>query len=144
MAPRGGSGNGAQAAVVAMVQGRSPMPAAPAAPAPPATIPGALTAAPPSGPATSLPAPVITRNAAAQTLNSGAGTAAIGGPLAASPATQVTTSPASTSHTQLVENASSLPYGATSGASESGSFPYFALHVVDDYSGIDVFPGQYQ
>ena len=73
MAPRGGSGSGAQPAVSAMVLGHSPRPSAPTAPAPPPTIPGLFTGSTPTGAASSFPAPVITRNAAAQGLNSGTG-----------------------------------------------------------------------
>ena len=73
LTPRGGSGSGALPIASAMVQGHSPMPSASSAPATPPTIPGLFTGVSPTSPTPSFPAPVITRNAAAGSLNGGAG-----------------------------------------------------------------------
>ncbi|MGP0063971.1 MAG: RHS repeat-associated core domain-containing protein [Isosphaeraceae bacterium] len=140
MAPRGGSGGGAQPVVSAMVLGHSPRPAPPAAPAPPATIPGALTGGSQPTSAPSIPAPAITRNAAAQSLSSGAGSTSA----STSPTVVSTTTPTTTVPTTIAENHSSLPSSSVAGGSAQFSFPYFQLYTLDEYSGVVLYPGQYQ
>ncbi len=132
-APRGGSGSGAQSTTVAAIQGHSPRPKASAPPALPPTIPGALTASPPTGPATSLPAPVITRNPAAQTLNGTPGpmTSGGGGPTVSS---------------AIAENPSSIPDPQTIGGVDNPlvEFPYFPLYTLDYIQGTVLFPNGYE
>ncbi len=114
---RGGSGNGAQASTAAAIQGHSPRPTAPAPPALPPTIPGALTSGPPTGPASTLPGPVITRNAPAQ--NSRAQAVPNGdGPMTSA---------------AIAENPSSTPDPRTIGGVDDPlvEFPYFPLYTLD-------------
>jgi RHS repeat-associated protein len=126
---RGGSGNGTQPFVMAALQGRTARPTAPAPPAAPATIPGVLLPGPVAGP---TPGPVITRNAAAQSLNGAA--------------RQLASSTASGAPASIVENASSAPDTATSGAlnSPQSQFSYFPLYTLDYFQGNVLFPGGYQ
>jgi hypothetical protein len=143
MAPRGGSGGGALPAVSAMVMGHSPQPSAPPAPTPPATIPGVLTGGTPAGATSTLPAPVITRNAAAQGLNAGAGSTSGTGSSTTNPSGIVSTG---TGTAHIVESLSSIPSTSSAGglAPDVESFPYFQLYTLDDHSGVVLYPGQYQ
>ena len=141
--PRGGSGNGAQAITIALVAGRGGRPQAPPPSTGPATIPGYLASPPPaSASGNSVPAPVVTRNAAASQLgqggagSSGSAAAAAGVPSSGSPG----------SPTIVAENPSSRPSstaGNGSGFSQM-SFPYFPLYVNDENNGIVLFNGQTQ
>jgi hypothetical protein len=73
MAPRGGSGNGAQAATIALVAGRGGHATTQAPPSAPATIPGYLAPHPYQGPSFLGSSPGVTRNAAARDLVQGGG-----------------------------------------------------------------------
>ena len=134
MPTRGGSGSGAQSTTVAAIQGHSPRPKAPAPPSLPPTIPGALSAGPPTGPATNFPAPVITRNGAAQSLQGDGGAIPDvgGGP------------GAFTGSSIIPENASSLPYSPSGGPVNSPQFTYFPLYTLDYIQGTVLFPDGYQ
>ncbi|HZW33510.1 MAG TPA: hypothetical protein VFF52_22515, partial [Isosphaeraceae bacterium] len=138
---RGGSGNGAQPATVAAVQGHVPAAPAPTAPAAPAAIPGVL-----SGPgaqsssAPSFPPPTITRNAAAQQLAGSTGAAGS----VSSPAGTTTTA-AGTGANRIAENPSSLPSSSVgNGPGAPLTFQYFPLYIVDVNNGLVLFNNQYQ
>ena len=105
----------------------------------------ALSGGPAAGAvATNFPAPVVTRNAAAQDLigggssggGSGSGSAS-GMSLSSSPATL-------TGPNRVPENPSSLPATPLGNAQASFSFPYFQLYTLDQYNGVVLYPGQYQ
>ena len=142
--PRGGSGNGAQAVTVSAVQGRAPLPQAPDAPTAPPTIPGVLAGGGAQGGAvTDLRGAVITRNSAAQRWNSGSGGAVAN----ADPGGGVGGGSSPTGgFVRIPENPSSLP--SSSAGNGSGfaqlSFPYFKLYISDYYSGVFLFPNQFQ
>jgi hypothetical protein len=159
--PRGGSGSGAQSTTVAAVQGHVPAAPAPSAPAAPPAIPGVLAGpGSPAGSAASLPAPTITRNAAAQQLlrNRGgtaapaagstglAGTTATGGAGGGSAwgSGGLSTSASGTGPTIIPENPSSLPSSSVgNGPGAMLSFPYFPLYILDANNGVVLFNGQY-
>ncbi len=143
MAPRGGSGSGAAAANSAMLRGQSPLPAAPSAPAPPATIPGMLGGGSAAGAMSGFPAPVVSRNAAAQALAGGSGSSS-GAGSAAGASSLAAPSPAETGPTIINENPSSLP-SAPLGLAQAGfTFPYFQLYTLDQNNGVVLYPNQYQ
>ena len=130
MAPRGGSGSGAQSVTVAAIQGRSPLPNAPSAPAVPPTIPGYLAGGGiPTSASASFAGSTVTRNAAAQQLQPGSGDGTASAALASGGAT-------------IRENAWLTPY--LGGSSPLVSFPYFPLYTLDYIQGTVLFPGGYQ
>ena len=142
--PRGGSGNGAQAATVALVAGRGGHAQTQPSASLPATIPGYMASNPPqTAPAAGgAPAPVVTRNAAAAALAQGSAT--VSSPVTASPAAAVAaTSPTVTT---IDENASSLPSSTSGNSSEAAmeEFTYYPLYTLDYNQGTVLFPGGYQ
>ncbi len=147
MAPRGGSGSGAQAATSAMLRGQSPLPSASAAPSPPPTIPGVLGGGSAAGAMAGFPAPVVSRNAAAQALaggGSGSSSGASGAGSAPGGSFSSAPSPAETGPSIISENPSSLPSTPQGQAQAGFSFPYFQLYTLDQYNGVVLYPNQYQ
>jgi hypothetical protein len=128
--PRGGSGNGAQAATIALVAGRGGHATVQAPPSAPASIPGYLAPQlPKAAPASRAPAPVVTRNAAAAALTTGGGSAS--SPLAVNAAAAIT--PTSPTRVTIAENASSLPSSSIGNSSPGAleEFTYFPLYTLD-------------
>ena len=140
MAPRGGSGSGAQSSTLAAIQGRSPLPHAVSPPAAPPTIPGVFTGSPGAG-ATGVGASaapggsVVSRNTAAQSLPAGSVTAS-----------SSRSSIASGIPVFITENRSSAPYSPTSGGLNQPlvQFPYFPLYTLDYIQGAVLFSGGYE
>ena len=138
--PRGGSGNGALPATVALVQGHTAplkLPPPPASTPPIPFLPS--TGGTASGPIANGAAPGagVTRNAAANHQAQGSGSTS-GHP--------VTDSVSGGGSSVIAENPSSLPSSTVGNGSGSPliSFPYFPLYVLDENNGITLFNNQYQ
>ncbi|HZW34311.1 MAG TPA: hypothetical protein VFF52_26545, partial [Isosphaeraceae bacterium] len=150
--PRGGSGNGAEAATVAAVQGRVPHPQPLSAPTAPPAIPGVLTGGgPPPSSAPSLPGAVISRNAAAQRLNPAVGPVANGSTRGPAGDNLAASTVGSSSGSAMVpENPWSLPYSGPKSPIKGPlnapliQFPYFPLYTLNWIQGDVLWPNGYQ
>jgi len=142
--PRGGSGNGALPAVVALVQGHTAALQVPPPPAPTPAIPFLpSTGGTASGPIADGAAPGVTRNAAALHQAHGSRSSS-GHSVADTCCGGSSASPMGPS--TVAENPSSLPSSTVGNGSgsEELSFPYFQLYVLDENNGIVLFNNQYQ